>query len=345
MIKFVDLIGKLRPERVIAAAAAAVIAAGVLIASCRVPSGVTEAPADDSTPLPAQTDGPVTAVPGVTPEGGASALLSGEMEPGAKTVSTTLYFITDEGYVLPVDVKLPFEAGIAKACLARLTAGGEYAAELKKLGLTAPIPEGTEIRIAIADGEAKVDLRNMPALADYRQEQNLFIAIVDTLTQFDTVDTVSVYINGSNAPTANGSELPSGSGRLALNVEDDAVAVSGNAQPVTLYFPNSSGALFVPVTRYLNGSGLTGAIGALVSGTAMPGLLSCFPENTLVLGAAIENGLLTVNLSKDFEAVAETPGLYSLAMQAVMLTAMPYGSVDEIRFTVNGVPFAPPGED
>ena len=46
--------------------------------------------------------------------------------------------------------------------------------------------------------------------------------------------------------------------------------------------------------------------------------------------------------AEDFEAIADTPGLYDLAMQTVLLTAMPYGSIDEVRFTVNGRLFEPP---
>lgn len=63
-----------------------------------------------------------------------------------------------------------------------------------------------------------------------------------------------------------------------------------------------------------------------------------FPENTLVLGAVIENGILTVNLSSDFETVANDAGLLNLATQSVLLTALPYGSINEVHFAVNGIP-------
>ena len=67
---------------------------------------------------------------------------------------------------------------------------------------------------------------------------------------------------------------------------------SGSAKPLTLYFPNESGSLMIPITRYAEGStDLYSCIQQLAAGTELRGLRSCFPENTLVLGAVIENGI------------------------------------------------------
>ena len=95
----------------------------------------------------------------------------------------------------------------------------------------------------------------------------------------------------------------------------------------------------IPITRYAEGStDLYSCIQQLAAGTELRGLRSCFPENTLVLGVVIENGILTVNLSSDFETVANDAGLLNLATQSVLLTALPYGSINEVHFAVNGIP-------
>ena len=47
---------------------------------------------------------------------------------------------------------------------------------------------------------------------------------------------------------------------------------------------------------------------------------------------------MTVNLSSDFETVANDAGLLNLATQSVLLTALPYGSINEVHFAVNGIP-------
>ncbi len=300
--------------------------------ACRIPPALTEPPSPAPTEEPAVTEPPgactETAAPAPTANGG-------------RTVSASLYYITDEGYLLPVVERIPWEEGIAAACLARLTATPERENELGRQGLSAPIPAGTAVRLSIADGEASVDLTALPELENARREENLFTAIVNTLTAFPSVDTVSITIDGHAGRTALGTALPERAGKTALNSEDGTVQVSGNAKPLTLYFPNSMGSHFIPVTRYSQSSGLYAAISALAGGTELSGLIGCFPKDTLVLGAAIENGLLTVNLSEDFKRIGETPGLYSLAMQSVLLTAMQYGSVDEVDFTVNGTHFEP----
>ncbi len=314
------------------AAAAVLVLLMICFSACRIPPALTEPPS------PAPTGPAESMLPGLLPD--ETAVPSPSPENG-RTVSASLCYVTDEGYLLPVVQRIPWEDGIAKACLARLTGSPELDNELAKQGLSAPIPAGTKVQLAIKDGEATVRLSALPGLSNARSEQNLFTAIVNTLTAFPSVNTVSITVDGVSGRTANGVSLPVRQGRLALNAEDGTVQVSGSAKPLTLYFPNAMGSHFIPVTRYSDNDGLYAAISGLARGTELSGLIGCFPENTLVLGAAIENGLLTVNLSEDFKKVAETPGLYSLAMQGVLLTAMKYGSVDEVLFTVNGVPFEP----
>ena len=267
--------------------------------------GCSDAPDCVTTPPPTSCSPVPTAVP--TPV--CSAPATDDAAPDGKKVNKTLYYLTDEGYLL------------------------------SKNGLKAVIPQGTEIQISIQNGEARVNLVNLPVMPDYDSEQQLFAAIVNTLTEFDSIETVSIFLNGCNDITANGSLPPQKHGKYALNVENAEIATSGSAKPLTLYFPNESGSLMIPITRYAEGStDLYSCIQQLAAGTELRGLRSCFPENTLVLGAVIENGILTVNLSSDFETVANDAGLLNLATQSVLLTALPYGSINEVHFAVNGIP-------
>ena len=323
------------------AAASVLVFSAFVLTACRFPAGITE-------PLPSPPpEAEATLEPAKEPAGAEMPSSVPDGDSGAddgRYASTKLYYVTDEGYLLPVSARIPWEDGIAKACLGRLIADRENRNALMGSGLNAPIPEGTRLSLAVTDGEARLDLIGMPALPDAESERLLFAAIVNTLTEFRSIDRVTVLMDGSSAATAHGVTPPAGESALPLNVENAEVAVSGSAKPLTLYFPNRTGSHFIPVTRYVSGSaGLGAAVSALVSGTALPGLIPCFPEGTLMLGAAIENGLLTIDLSADFMKVADTPGLYSLAMHSALLTAMPYGSVDEVRFLVNGAPFEPDG--
>lgn len=260
----------------------------------------------------------------------------------AGTQSTTIYYLTDEGYTFPVNVEIPRQEGIAKACLGYLVDTQENRQLLQSRGLRAVIPDGTGIEVNIVEGHAIVNLTNMPELSSAEAETSMFVSIVNTLTEFSTVDTVSIFIDGRNDKTKNEDGTPGSQGPYKLNVEPSEIATTGIAKPITLYFPNQSGSLNIPVTRYVEGSDdLYACISGIVEGTNLPKLRNCFPENTLVLAATIENGILTINLSSDFEKIAETPGLYDLACNTALLTGQQFGSVNEVRFLVNGEPFEP----
>ena len=255
---------------------------------------------------------------------------------------STLYYLTDEGYILPVTVNIPWEAGIAKACLSKLVSNPENRAETQQKGLKTLIPEGTVIEINISENKATVNLKDMPPVLSAEQEKMMFNAIVNTLTEFNNIKTVSVMVNGRAGKTANGVDMPAEHGKYALNTENADVAVSGSAEPMLLFFPNSSGSHIIPVTRYIEGTAdIYTVISALTEGTALKDLRSCFPENTLVLAATVENGVLNVNLTSDFTAIAETPGLFELAKKSVLMTAKQYEDVNEVKFFVNGVPYIP----
>ena len=322
----------------------ALIAASVLaLAACRVPNSLTEEPVSPApSALPGAPAGPLFTVPPGFPQHAAPSP-SPDPAPadGERSVTKTLYYLTDEGYLLPVTARIAWEDGIAKACLSRLIDGGGNSSALALSGLTAPIPAGTRLSLALSDGTATVDLVGMPQLESAGREKAVFAAIVNTLTQFPSISAVTVLIDGSGAPTVHGVRPPERSVSIALNAETEELPTSGSKKPVTLYFPNEQASHFIPVTRYIEGEGLYAAIAQLAGGTSLPWLRGCFPENTLVLGAAAENGVLTVNLSGDFLKIGENPALYSLAMQSVMLTAQPYAKIDEVRFTVNNVLFEP----
>lgn len=216
-------------------------------------------------------------MPTAVPTPVCSAPATDDAAPDGKKVNKTLYYLTDEGYLLPVVASVPQQAAIAKACLAKMTASDENRAALSKNGLKAVIPQGTEIQISIQNGEARVNLVNLPVMPDYDSEQQLFAAVVNTLTEFDSVETVSIFLNGCNDITANGSLPPQKHGKYALNVENAEIATSGSAKPLTLYFPNESGSLMIPITRYAEGStDLYSCIQQLAAGTELRGLRSWF---------------------------------------------------------------------
>ena len=255
---------------------------------------------------------------------------------------STLYYLSDEGYLVPVTKLVPWEEGIASACLSYMVSTPENLSAAREMGLSTVIPEGASLSLSIRDGNALVDIRGLSPLPSAEDELLLCEAIVNTLTEFSTVSTVTITREGQGGRLENGTELPVRRTAYALNPEEPEIATWTGSAPVKLYFPNLSGAVTVPVSRYIAGEpDVYSTVSALIAGTDAAGLRSCFPQGTLLLGAAIENGTVTVNLSEDFKATKTTPGLYSLAYRTLWLTLAERFDFTRLCIQVNGAEFAP----
>ena len=166
--------------------------------------------------------------------------------------------------------------------------------------------------------------------------------IVKTLTEFDSIHTVQVTLDGAKvAALPHGTDISEAFSTLPLNVEGGTLAVSsGNAHPMTLYFPNAAASLNVPVTRYgLEVPTLSGAVEALLDGPAADGLRG-FPEGTALLEATVEDGIARVDLSEAFMAVENTEGLCAALQEALYLTANEVEPVSGVDIYVEGEPYA-----
>lgn len=255
---------------------------------------------------------------------------------------TTLYYLSDEGFVVPVTKLIPWEDGIARACLTYMVSTPTNLSAAREMGLTTVIPDGVDIKLYIKDGNALVDICNMSPLKSKESEYAMIQSIVNTLTEFPTVSTVTITRDGAGGKLENGTELPVRQEKYPLNPDNEDIETSAGNRLITLYFPNLSGALTVPVTHSISMEpNVYSVVSALVSGPKSSKLLNCFPKDTLLLGATIENGVMTINLSEDFKSVAQTEGMFRLAYRTVWLTLSKQYDFDSLRFQVNGTDFCP----
>ena len=211
------------------------------------------------------------------------------------------------------------------------------------MGLEAPVPEGASFTLRIGDeGNAVVDISGLQELPDAAAEQAMVTGIVNTLTEFDSIPTVQVNLDRAKvAALPHGTDISEAFSTLPLNVEEGTLAVSsGNAHPMTLYFPNAAASLNVPVTRYgLEVPTLSGAVEALLDGPAADGLRG-FPEGTGLLEATVEDGIARVDLSEAFMAVENTEGLCAALQEALYLTANEVEPVSGVDIYLEGEPYA-----
>jgi len=122
---------------------------------------------------------------------------------GTKKVEVSLYFSDQNGDYLQVEKRgIAMVPGLARATVNELIAGP------KNTGLLRTIPEGTQLLdINIENGLCTVDLSN-----EFREnhwggssgEILTVYSLVDTLTQFPTVDEVEILVEGQQVETLAG---------------------------------------------------------------------------------------------------------------------------------------------
>lgn len=120
-----------------------------------------------------------------------------------ETKDILAYYEDENGYLVPVNTKIQWEEGIAKATIRSLVRGNEIEQRIAQSGLHGVLPENTEIRgMAIKDGLCRVDFsQHILNTESYEQEQNMISALTYTLTEFPTIDKVELLVEGKELAT------------------------------------------------------------------------------------------------------------------------------------------------
>jgi spore germination protein GerM len=111
---------------------------------------------------------------------------------------------------------------------------------------------------------------------------------------------------------------------------------------VQVYFVKD-GLYAVPVTRAIPGTNdvAANAIRALIAGPTAAekdeGLSSAVPADTLLLGITIDNGIATIDLSKEYESGGGSFSMFSRLAQ-VIYTLTEFPTIDKVSFELDGEP-------
>ena len=167
------------------------------------------------------------------------AIGEGALEEAIETVNVTIedvkmtdiiaYYEDENGFVVPVNTKIPWEEGIAKATLRSMVVGSETEKRITQSGFHGVLPEGTEIRgMSIKDGICRVDFsKNILNTSTYEQEENMISAITYTLTEFPTIDKIELLVEGQAlASLSKGYAINTGFERENINLYGSADGVN-----------------------------------------------------------------------------------------------------------------------
>lgn len=253
---------------------------------------------------------------------------------------TVVYYTDSNGLVVPVVREIPWEEGIGKAALNLLTRTDQNVSAAASLGLSPTLPKDVSFTLRIADdGTATVGVLGMGKFNSAAEEKNAVISIVNTLTEFTSIDRVLILPEGEKKKELPfGTDIDEAIAAVALNPESvTASAGGGSMQSLALFFPNYESTLNVPVTRLIEGEAtLEKAVEELVKGPGqIDALRACFPVDTQLLSVVVEGGVAIIDLSSNAEGLREHPLLEQRAMECAALVCREFG-VPAVSFRIEG---------
>ena len=272
----------------------------------------------------------------------AQAEAAGEAEPSK--MSTIVYYQDNYGYLVPVMCTVPMQDGIAKATLNLMVQSVGNDMQAARLGLRTVLPENTTIDLDISNGLARIDLsREVLDMADAAAETNMIEAIVQTLTEFESVDRVSFLIDGQKRETLTHGTPVAGEfrrGDINLEAVEPTVNLAASA-PVRLYFPADSGAVIVPVTRMVRAEpDINTAVLELAKGPSNDDMLeSVVPAGCGLIDVKVEDGVAKLNFTGEFVNLVQNSDGGRMALKALVLTCTQFDGIRSVEIYVDGRPY------
>ncbi|MBS2969929.1 GerMN domain-containing protein [Metabacillus sp. KIGAM252] len=269
-------------------------------------------------------------------------------EQKAQTVSRDIYLIDKNGMVVSQALPLPKQEGAAKQVLTYLVDGGPVSNMLPD-GFRAVLPADTEVLgVTIKDGTATADFSKEFANYKREDERKILQSVTWTLTQFESVKKVKIWVNGHplNEMPVNGTPISEDMGRAdGINLDTSDVTDITNTHPVTVYFlgQNDNGTYYVPVTRRVDNKEkdpIAAAVGELLKGpSSSSGLLDEFQGHVKLNSAPkYENGKVTLDFNKSiYGSYDEKKKVISeKVLNSLVLTLTEQQGVETVALTVDG---------
>ncbi|WP_413379262.1 GerMN domain-containing protein [Alkalihalobacillus sp. 1P02AB] len=264
----------------------------------------------------------------------------------ADLVEREVYLFDQNGLVVPQTIMVPKNIEVLQQSLEYLVEGGPVT-ELLPSGFKAVLPPGTEMNVNLKDGVATANFSEEFREYDPNMEREIVEAITWTLTQFETVESVKIQINGYEQKVMPHQSTPIGEGvsrKDGINLETAGLVNLVNSESVTLYFLGDNGeyTYYVPVTRSV-AIGLDNpyqvAVEELLSGP-LPNtsyhLLSDIRGATLLDEPIFQDGIVTLNFSEELLTGIETTAVSETVLNMLALTLTEQEGVEEVALLVEG---------
>lgn len=273
-----------------------------------------------------------------------------EDEEVIETIARQLYLVDANGLVVAQTLELPKsdDKGVANQVLSYLIKGGPVTPILPN-GFQAVLPEGTEI-IGLnlqEDGTLIVDVSE--EFEEYEAEDELKIlqAMTYTLTQFDSVDRIKLWINGypQDEMPVNGTPIESGYSRVnGINLMATETMDLMKSQAVTMYYPSeyNDNRYYIPITQHVemnNQDIFAPIVHTLLSGPDYHlNAIHVFNTKTsLIHQPTLENGVLTLVFNQEILKDTDNAVISDEVIETLVRTLTEHPRVNAIEIKVENV--------
>lgn len=273
----------------------------------------------------------------------------GKEDAAVETISSQLFLFDKSGFVVPYTMNLPKTDSIAKQSLEYLVEGGPVSNVLPN-GFKAVLPQDT-IVLGVnikEDGTAIADFSK--EFNNYKKEDEAKIlqAITWTLTQFDSVKKVKIWVNGHEQKEMPVNSTPIGEGVSradGINHDSSDIVDITNTHPLTVYYMSESDGqqYYVPVTKRVSNEQtdpIVSAVEELVEGPSQSlGLMSDFQDGVKLLSAPkYADGKVTLDFNESIYGSfdEEQKIVSSQVLQSLVLTLTEQQGIESVAVTVNG---------
>ncbi|MBC8589798.1 GerMN domain-containing protein [Wansuia hejianensis] len=256
---------------------------------------------------------------------------------------TVFYFKNNEGLLVPVMKRIPWDEGIAKTTLANMVDTTELRESLSDMGLLPLLPSGTQVNgISIDEdtGVCKVDFsKEIQNVDSLKEEENMIKGIVYTLTEFPNIKEVQILVDGNILPVLKHEvAVDKPIGRENINL---AGSLDEGRSSVVVYYKgkaNEEYEYFIPVTipTLAPVANVYTALDLLFEGPPEDfGLDTNIPQDIKFQGVEVREGtaFIDINMAKDKEIDEAT--LDSM-MKNIGLTLSEFEDIDSVELLLDG---------
>lgn len=259
-----------------------------------------------------------------------------------RTVDVTAFYGDENGYIVPVQLTIPWSEGIAKSVIRKMMYTRELQRELVVMGLESLMPPEAVINgLDISNGLAKIDFKTSKlTFADDKAEQNFVCGVVLALTSFPTVEEVQFMFNGHIIDA-----LPNGTDvSVPLKANDiNSLTSSADGNKILLYYHASSVTnyeYFVPVTIYMSQNDCVSAVNYMIE-HKFDKLKTCIPDNAKLLYTQIIDDTLCLFFNNEFNDLKNSYTDEKNAIKSIVLTCSQFFDVSRVKIYAGNKEYVP----